>query len=120
MGLGATHQKWVKTNRKFTLDEVYNILKNEGKLTQEINYEPNGLQKGIFVKGIGKYDVTVSIMGKKICCTEYVRKGEQAKTFGLDMLTKGWSTIADQDSIKNKEVVDAVGAEVERLFANRD
>ena len=120
MGLGGMHMKSTKTKRKFTLDEIYEILKTEGDLPAEPYMSGSGIMRGLFVPGIGKYDVSISTMGKKIICSEYVRQGEQMKNIGASFLTNGWSDILDKQSKDNKNITDLVGAEIERLFQNRE
>lgn len=121
MGMGAMKQVHIKTNRKWTLDEMYEILKNEGtNLPSEPYLAGSGITRGLFVRGVGKYDVSITSMGKGITCCEYVRKGEQAKNIGLSFLTNGWTDILDKDSKENVAVVKQVGEEVRRLFENRD
>ncbi len=119
MGLGATHVRTIKTLRKFSIDEIFEVLKNEGNLPSEPYISGSGIMRGLFVQGVGKYDVNISTMGKKILCSEYVRKGEQAKSFAVSTLTKGWSDLLDKNSTDNKAVTDAVANEVERLFEDR-
>ena len=120
MGLGGTHVKTIKVKRKYTVDEIFEILKNEGNLPAEPYISGSGIMRGLFVPGIGKYDVNISTMGKKILCSEYVRRDAQLHTFAMDSLTSGWSAILDQASLDNKAVTDTVAAEVERLFKDRD
>ncbi|MEF9875546.1 hypothetical protein [Gordonibacter sp.] len=119
MGLGAVHTRSVKTKRKFSIDEIYDILEAEANLPAEPYITGKGLMRGLFVPGMGKFDVCISSMGKKISCSEYVRQGEQAKSLTLNVVTNSWSDILDGDSLDNKAVTDAVADEVERLFANR-
>lgn len=121
MGMGAMKQSKTKTLKKWTIDEIYEILKSEGQnLPSEPYIKGEGMMRGLFVKGIGKYDVSISIMGKSIVCCEYVRKGEQAKNIGLSFLTSGWTDILDKDSKENVKVVMQVGEEIKRLFENRE
>lgn len=120
MGMGALKQAKVKTNRKWTLDEMYEILKAEGtNLPSEPYLSGKGMMKGLFVKGVGKYDVNITCMGTTITCSEIVRKGSQLSSIGLGILTKGWSNIIDNDSNENVNLVMVVGEEVKRLFENR-
>lgn len=120
MGLGGMHTRSTKTKRKYTIDEIYDILKAEANLPAEPYITGKGLMRGLFVPGIGKYDVCISTMGKKISCSEYVRQGEQAKSFALTMVTDSWSDVLDGNSLDNKAVTDAVADEIDRIFANRD
>ena len=120
MGFGSMHIKSVKTKRKFTIDEIYEILKAEGRLPAEPYISGTGMTRGLFVPGVGKYDVCISTMGAKITCSENVRKSEQVKTIGLSVLSSGWSDAADRESVANKAMTDAVAADIERLFADRD
>ena len=84
MGMGAMKRVRVKTKRKWTLEEMYEVLKNEGtNLPSEPYISGTGIAKGLFVKGVGKHDVSISCLGKTIVCGEYVRKGEQAKNLGI-------------------------------------
>lgn len=119
MGLGGMHTRSIKTKRKYSSDEIYDILKTEGNLPAEPYISGKGLMRGLFVPGIGKYDVCVSSMGKKISCSEYVRQGEQTKNIALSFATNNWSDIIDSDSLNNKAVTDVVADEIERLFTDR-
>lgn len=120
MGLGGMHTRSTKTKRKYSIDEIYDILKAEGNLPAEPYISGKGLMRGLFVPGVGKYDVCISSMGKKISCNEYVRQGEQAKSIALTLVTDSWSDIIDGNSLSNKAVADVVADEIERLFVNRD
>lgn len=120
MGLGGMHTRSIKTKRKYSIDEVHDILKAEANLPAEPYITGKGLMRGLFVPGVGKFDVCISTMGKKISCSEYVRQGEQAKSFALNVVTNSWSDVLDGDSLDNRAVTDAVADEVERIFANRD
>ncbi|MDD3244005.1 MAG: hypothetical protein PHD32_09815 [Eubacteriales bacterium] len=121
MGMGAMKQHRTKAAKKWTLEEIYEILKNEAadELPGELSLSGSGLMKGVFVKGVGKYDVSITVMGSSIICGEYVRKDEQAKSIGLSFLTSGWSDIADKDSLENAKVTEAVGKIVDKLFIGR-
>lgn len=119
MGMGGLHTRSIKTKRKYSIDEIFDILKAEGNLPTEPYITGSGFMRGLFVPGVGKYDVCISSMGKKISCSEYVRQGEQAASMALTMLTDSWSDVLDGNSLSNREVTDAVADEIERLFANR-
>ncbi len=122
MGMGSMKQVKVKCKRKFTLDEIYDILSKEGNFPAEhpLSIRGAGLLRGVFVRGIGKYDVSISMMGTTLICCEYVRKGEQAKNLLISSLTSGWSDILDKDSKANVEITKMVGAECQRVLADHD
>lgn len=117
MGLMPASQS-IKTKKKFTIDEICEILKTEGNLPSEPFINGSGIMRGLFVDGIGQFDVNIYSSGKKIVCCEAPKRSEAAKTLVLGELTDGWySIIGRQNGIK--EVVKAVADEVERLFKDR-
>lgn len=119
MGMGGMHVRSIKVSKKYSIDEIFDILKAEGNLPAEPYITGKGFMRGLFVPGVGKYDVNIATMGKKITCSEYVRQGEQLKNLGLNIITDSWSDVLDGQSLDNRAVTDMVADEIERLFANR-
>lgn len=108
-----------KAKRKFDVGEIFEILKAEGNLPAEPFMTGSGFTRALFVPGIGKYDICISALGKKISASPIVRSDAVVGNMAKSVLTDGWSDILDSERKQNASLVDAVGDELDRLFKDR-
>jgi hypothetical protein len=112
-GLLPTVKK-VNVDRKYTIDELHEILSTKSNI-QGLYFQGNGMLRALYAPGIGKYDVNIAPGKKSILLSEYVKKGEGAKDFAASVLTNGITDIVDRNR-GIQDVVNEYAAEIERVL----
>jgi len=115
MGLMPASKK-VETKQIYTIDEVFETLKNEAKLPGEpYMHHVLGL-KSVQVPASKTHVVDISVTTNKNRITVQEMPKPSAGNILVDQLTSGWSSIIGGATTDMKSIVNEIAAEVERLF----
>ena len=107
--------KTIKTKQVYTLEEVFETLKKDANLPAEPYIQSVLGMKAIQIPGTATQVVEITVSKKpKISVHEGAKPS--VGNFVADQVTGGWSSIVGRHVSDIKSMVEAVAAEVERLF----
>lgn len=103
----------IKTPDNHTTEELHALMQREGKF--DLPYEIQG--KGMMqrVQFPLKGNNVIQVAANKTTINVVTAKGSMAKSFGLSVLTNGWSDILDSSKKDNQALLEDIAAEIRRL-----
>ena len=104
----------ITTNRTYSFDEVFEILKRDGNLPAEPYVFKLLGMKAIYIPGTATQEVSISVSKNSVTVGEVAKPS--AKNIAADILTNSWSSVVGSVINDIKGMVDAVADEVQRLF----
>lgn len=110
--------KKVKVDRFYDLDELHEILSTESNI-EGLYIQGKGLNRCLYARGVGKYDVSIAPGKKYILLNEYVRKGKGKKDFLASAVTLGITDIVGRNQ-GIETVIKEYAAEVDRVLNKKD
>lgn len=110
----------VKTKEKMDYDQLFAVMKGGTYPLGEPQLSGEGIMRAIRFDPTGKYQVMVSIAGKKITIAKTYSgaKGLGKEIIG-DTLTDGWFSGLNSENISGNQAVEAIGKEIARLLEEK-
>lgn len=110
----------VKTNKKLTYEELYEVIKDGDFKGAKPEIQGNGIMKCIKFPPVNKYVIQIAITGETITISKiYSGAGGMLKEGLGNAFTGGWYDVANKENIDLNRLTRDIGEEISKLIEEK-